>query len=92
MESAALARIAAAAGAPYAAVRCIVDPADFDLPLAALAGMRYDGRQAALATCAALLRRPGELGDLLRLAGWYRAALRQTGPGGAPIGRVSDHT
>lgn len=77
MESAALARAAAAAGARFAAVRCIVDPAGFDLPRAALAGMRADGRTAVLATCAALLRRPRELGDLLRLAGWYRAALRQ---------------
>lgn len=77
MESATLARMAAAAGARFAAVRCVVDPADFDLPRAALAGMRADGHTAVMATSAALLRHPQELPDLLRLAGWYRAALRQ---------------
>ena len=76
MESAAIARVAHAHGQPYAALRCVVDPADFSVPRAALAGMGEDGRSRALATALALLAHPLELPALIRLALWYGGALR----------------
>ena len=76
MESAAIARIAHAHGQPCAVLRCVVDPADFSVPRAALAGMGEDGRSRALATARALLAHPLELPALIRLALWYGGALR----------------
>ncbi len=76
MESAAIGHVARAHGLPFAVLRCIVDPAGFSLPSAALAGMADDGRNRPLATAAALLRHPLQLADLIRLAVWYGAALR----------------
>lgn len=75
MESTALAAVAAAARIPFAVVRCVVDPVGFAFPQAALAGLAPDGRTRAGKTVATLVRRPYELLDLLRLAGWYRLAL-----------------
>lgn len=74
LESAAIARTAAGAGAAFVAVRSVVDPVDFDLPAAALAGLRADGGVAPLATLGALLRKPSALPDLVRLAVWFRRA------------------
>lgn len=74
MESAAVARTAAAHGVAFAAIRCVVDPVDFSLPRAALAGMRADGGVAPAATLTALLRHPSELPDVLRLARWFQRA------------------
>jgi len=74
LESAAIARTAAAVGAAFVAVRCVVDPVAFDLPAAALAGLRADGSVAPAATLTALLRQPSDLPDLLRLATWFRRA------------------
>lgn len=76
MESAAIGRVARARARPFAVLRCIVDPADFSLPRAALAGMAEDGGSRPFATTMALLRHPLELPELIRLAVWYGAALR----------------
>jgi len=74
METAAIAAVAQARNAPFIAIRAIVDPAGFDLPSSALAGMSGNaGAVRGVAT--ALLHHPGELGSLLRLAWWYRRAL-----------------
>ena len=83
MESAAIGRVADAHTLPFAVLRCIVDPAGFSLPSAALAGMADDGSNRPLATAAALLRHPLELADLIRLAVWYGAALRALRSAGA---------
>lgn len=85
MESAGLARVAAEFGVPCAALRVVIDPADFSLPRAALAGMGENGETHALATALAVLRRPWELPALLRLALWYGAALRALAAAGAAL-------
>ena len=83
MESAAIGRVARARSRPFAVLRCVVDPAGFTLPCAALAGMADDGGSRPLAIAAALLRHPLELPDLIRLAVWYGAALRALRDAGA---------
>ena len=77
MESAAVARVAAAAGVPFAAVRSIVDPLGFDLPPAALAGMDQHGNTAMLPVVRELLRSPTQLKALLTLGAYFRLALRE---------------
>ncbi|CAN0364054.1 unnamed protein product, partial [Phaeothamnion confervicola] len=83
MESAAIGRAAAEAGRPFAVLRCVVDPAHFSLPRAALAGMAEDGRNRPLASVATVLMHPFELPDLIRLALWYGGALRALRGAGA---------
>jgi len=83
MESAAIARVAHDRQRPCAVLRCVVDPAGFTLPHAALAGMAEDGGSRPFATAAALLRHPLELPDLIRLALWYGGALRALRGAGA---------
>ena len=75
MESAAIARAAQLGQAKFAAIRCIVDPAGFDLPPAAELAIGMDGRLRVGAMLSHLTRHPGEIYSLLKLAGWYRAAL-----------------
>lgn len=83
MESAAIGRAAGEAARPFAVLRCVVDPAHFTLPRAALAGMAEDGSNRPLATAAAVLMHPFELPDLIRLALWYGGALRTLRGAGA---------
>ena len=83
MESAAIGRVARDRSRPFAVLRCVVDPADFKVPRAALAGMAAEGGSRPLATAMALLRHPSELPDLIRLAVWYGAALRALRGAGA---------
>lgn len=85
MESAGLALVAAEFGLPCAALRVVIDPADFSLPHAALAGMGEDGETHAFVTALAVLRRPWELPALLRLALWYGAALRGLAAAGTAL-------
>ncbi len=87
MESAAIARVARKHDCPFAALRCVVDPADFSLPRAALAGMAEDGSSRPLASAAAVLKHPCELPDLIRLALWYGGALRALRGAGALLCR-----
>lgn len=68
MESHAVAAVAKAAGVPFAAIRAIGDPAGRSIPRAALAGLAPDGRTRALPVIAGLLRRPGDLAGIWRLA------------------------
>ena len=80
MESHIGARLARNAGVPFAACRVIVDPAQRDVPPAAVAGFGADGGVALAPLLRELLRRPGQLPALLRLAsdaGKARQALRQ---------------
>ena len=76
MESAAVAAVAHRAGLPFAAVRAVVDPVGFELPPAALAGLREDGSSSVWPVLVALLRQPGQLGSLCRLGLHFRSALR----------------
>jgi adenosylhomocysteine nucleosidase len=66
MESHVAARVAARHGLPFAVLRTISDSADQELPPAALAGLRPDGRMAIGAVLASLARRPSQLSALVR--------------------------
>jgi adenosylhomocysteine nucleosidase len=74
MESHVVAQLAARHGLPFAVLRVIADPAERDIPSAALAAMRSDGGIDVLAVLAALMRHPDQLPALLRLAADTRAA------------------
>ena len=69
MESGHAAEVAAQYGLPFAVLRVVLDPAHRAIPASALAGARADGETDPLAVLKALLRRPGDLPGLLRLAG-----------------------
>lgn len=75
MESAAIARAAQTGQAKFAAIRCIVDPAGFDLPAAVGRAMGADGGLRVGAMLRHLIQHPGEIRHMLKLAVWYRAAL-----------------
>lgn len=69
LESGAVAAVAARHGLPFAALRVICDPAGRALPPAALIALDRQGRIGPLRILTSLLRRPGQVADLLRLAG-----------------------
>jgi hypothetical protein len=68
MESHIVARLAAAHGLAFAAIRVIVDPVHRTVPAAALAGMRPDGRTDPLAVLRALVSAPSQALALMRVA------------------------
>jgi hopanoid-associated phosphorylase len=74
MESHIAARLAAAHGLAFAALRVVCDPADRAIPPAAIAGMREDGRTDLGAILGALLGAPGQLPAMIRLGADARAA------------------
>lgn len=73
-ESAAVAIAAERAGVPFLAVRAVVDPAGFVLPSSALAAVDDEGCTRVSRLLASLVRRPGEIPGLFRLATHFRAA------------------
>ncbi|MDE0334212.1 MAG: hypothetical protein OXI64_04585 [Defluviicoccus sp.] len=76
MESHAVARIAAGAGLPVAAVRVIADPAERPLPPSLLSALSPEGGPRAGRLLMESLRRPEDLPASIRLARDYRRALR----------------
>lgn len=68
MESAAVARAAMEAGAPFMALRAVLDHAAIGLPPSALAGLAPDGASNAGAVIRAVLRRPHDIPALIGLA------------------------
>jgi adenosylhomocysteine nucleosidase len=76
MESGAVAVVAKARGLRVAALRVICDPADGDLPPAALVAMDARGGIGILRVLASVLRRPAQIAALLRLSGQAAAARR----------------
>ncbi|MEA2754251.1 MAG: hypothetical protein QOJ54_540 [Aliidongia sp.] len=76
MESHILASAAAEAGLPFAMIRVICDAADETLPPAALKGVKPDGSTDILGVLGSLLRRPGQIAALRRLARAAGAAER----------------
>ena len=68
LESAAVARAAAAHGLPFGVLRAVCDGADRALPRAALVALDAAGRIGALRVAAAALSRPRELPSLIALA------------------------
>jgi adenosylhomocysteine nucleosidase len=76
MESHLAARAAAGAGIPFAVLRAVCDSAGRALPRAAQAGFKADGGIDVWAVLRALIAAPGELADLIALAGDAAAAMR----------------
>jgi adenosylhomocysteine nucleosidase len=68
LESGAVARIATASGLPFAAVRAVCDPAEDDLPPAALIALDATGAIGFGRLLASLAADPGQLPALLALA------------------------
>ena len=68
MESHEVAAVAAAAGIPFLVLRALADPSDQAIPQVAREAVRPDGRLRPKATLGGLIRQPGELMALLRLA------------------------
>jgi hopanoid-associated phosphorylase len=68
MESHVVARLAAAHGLAFAAIRVIVDPADRAIPPAALLGMGPDGGADIWAVIRNVIARPSQISLLIRLA------------------------
>ncbi len=73
-ESHVAARVAAAHGLPFAAFRVVADPADRQLPHAALVAMKPDGSIALGAIAGSILRDPRQVPKLVRIALDARAA------------------
>jgi adenosylhomocysteine nucleosidase len=74
LESGVVARAAAAAGLPFAALRAVCDPADQDLPPAALVALDANGAIGFFRVLAALAAHPAQLPALLVLARQAAAA------------------
>ncbi|MFT8243461.1 hopanoid-associated phosphorylase [Roseomonas sp. BN140053] len=86
LESGVAARFAAQRRLPFAALRVVADAAGHRLPRAAVVGLTPDGRPDIPRVLAALLRRPGDLPDLLRTAARTAAAMRALRAAGAALG------
>ncbi len=76
MESHGAARAAARAGAPFAAIRAIADPADRALPAAALNAVAPDGSTRVFKTLGAALRDPRQFPELMKLGADSAAATK----------------
>ena len=88
-ESHHVARTAAAAGLPFAALRVIVDPQQYRIPASALVAYGDDGVLRPLTLAVEIMRRPTDLPALLALARRSRTALRSLGRvGGLGAGLV----
>jgi adenosylhomocysteine nucleosidase len=68
LESGSVARVACARGLPFVAVRAISDPAERNLPPAALLALDRRGRVDLIRVLGSLLGQPNQLPALLRLA------------------------
>lgn len=67
LESGSVARVACEHGLPFAVVRAICDPAERDLPPAALVALDQGGAIGLLAVLRSVARRPGQIPGLLAL-------------------------
>jgi adenosylhomocysteine nucleosidase len=76
LESGPVARVAAETGLPFAVLRAVCDPAEQDLPQAALAALDGAGAIGLLRVLAALAARPAQLPALILLARQAAAARR----------------
>lgn len=76
LESGGVARLCADAGVPFAVIRAIADPAERELPPAALVGLGPGGRVAPGPVLASVAARPGQIPALVRVALDTRRALR----------------
>ncbi|MFT3731986.1 MAG: phosphorylase [Hyphomicrobium sp.] len=95
MESHVVAQVATDRGLPFAVLRAVADPATLSLPPAAVNGLNPDGSPNISAVLKSLATQPGQLWDIVRIAGATRRAMksllrchRLLGPGlgGADLG------
>jgi hopanoid-associated phosphorylase len=86
MESQVAARVAQRLGVPFAAARVIADDAELELPPAAAAGMRPDGRMAVGAVLWSVARQPQQLPALIRTGLAAERALRALADGRRLLG------
>jgi hopanoid-associated phosphorylase len=86
MESHVVARAAEEHGVPLAAIRVVVDPVERTIPRSALAGTRADGTINPLGVVRSLVRHPGDLVGLVRMALDARAARATLVRGSALLG------
>lgn len=91
MESHIAARIAAERGIPFAVLRAVADPLHRALPPAALVGLDDDGGIAIVPVLRAVLREPGQVPQLLRIAADTRKALGALGRGCRLLGSGLGH-
>lgn len=80
LESGAVARVAAAANIPFAVLRAVADPAQRNLPPAALIALNGAGEIGFLSVLASVFKKPAQIPALIRLgqdAAKARAALIQ---------------
>jgi adenosylhomocysteine nucleosidase len=75
LESGSVARVAAEAGIPFIALRAICDPADRDLPPAALLALDAYGHARPLAVLWSVLRHPRQIPALMVTAREAKIAL-----------------
>ncbi len=68
LESGSVARVAASAGLPFAVLRAVADPAERDLPPAALIALNSAGDIKVSAVLASVFRQPGQIPVLLAIA------------------------
>jgi hopanoid-associated phosphorylase len=76
VESGVAAEAAERHGVPFAVLRVVLDPASRSLPVSAAIGVRDNGSTDPAAVLRSLVRRPGEIGELIRLASDARRANR----------------
>lgn len=76
LESAGVARAAQMCGVPFAVMRAVVDPAWRDLPPAAQVALDASGRIALRQVIGSIVRQPGQISSLLKLATDAAAARR----------------
>ncbi len=67
LESGAVARVATARGVPFAVLRAVADPAERNLPPAALAGLKEDGGIDLPRILLSVLGQPGQIAALLEI-------------------------
>ena len=67
LESGAVVAVARGYGLPFAVVRAVCDPAERDLPPAALVALGSDGGIGLMAVVGSVVRRPGQIAGLLAL-------------------------
>jgi hopanoid-associated phosphorylase len=88
LESAVAAEAAARAKLPFIVIRAIADPAERDLPSAAYIALTPDGAPDLGRILASVLREPGQISGLVRLAREARLALRTLSRTVAAVGPV----
>ena len=84
VESAAVGAVAQEIGLPFLTIRAIADTADQRLPSAALKATNADGSVSTFRALLGMVMRPGEAGNMVRLA-------RQTGKAKRTLARVAHH-